>query len=303
MDVVHAWGMTEMSPLGSVAVPPAEAEGEERWAYRQSQGRLSPLVQGRLVGPDGSTVGVGRRAGRRAGGPRPVDHRLVLPGRRPGEVRRRLAAHRGRRVADPRRVPAADRPGQGRHQVRRRVDLLGRPGERADGAPEGARGQRGRRPGRAVGRAPAGHRRRRRGRGGRRSRSCATTCPSTSPSGSCPSGGRSSPRCPRPASASSTRRCCASPTPRASSRSARSEARPAGSADRRTGPARPCCPMRRCGRRRRRVVACSSWSTSAVDVDAGVLGFFGFSAFCTYSRIAGKSGCTVLMTLLVSGRR
>ncbi|MFC6007418.1 long-chain fatty acid--CoA ligase [Angustibacter luteus] len=57
VDVVHAWGMTEMSPLGSVAVPPVEAEGEARWAYRQSQGRLSPLVQGRLVGPDGSSMG------------------------------------------------------------------------------------------------------------------------------------------------------------------------------------------------------------------------------------------------------
>ncbi|MGN6301575.1 MAG: long-chain fatty acid--CoA ligase, partial [Angustibacter sp.] len=56
IQVVHAWGMTETSPLGSVAVPPAESEGEQRWAYRQSQGRLSPLVQGRLVGPDGREV-------------------------------------------------------------------------------------------------------------------------------------------------------------------------------------------------------------------------------------------------------
>ncbi|HEX3002953.1 MAG TPA: long-chain fatty acid--CoA ligase [Angustibacter sp.] len=56
VDVVHAWGMTETSPLGSVAVPPAASEGEARWAYRQSQGRLSPLVQGRLVGPDGREV-------------------------------------------------------------------------------------------------------------------------------------------------------------------------------------------------------------------------------------------------------
>ncbi len=56
VDVVHAWGMTETSPLGSVAVPPTASEGEARWAYRQSQGRLSPLVQGRLVGPDGREV-------------------------------------------------------------------------------------------------------------------------------------------------------------------------------------------------------------------------------------------------------
>ncbi len=56
IDVVHAWGMTETSPLGSVAIPPAASQGEERWAYRRSQGRLAPLVQGRLVGPDGSQV-------------------------------------------------------------------------------------------------------------------------------------------------------------------------------------------------------------------------------------------------------
>jgi fatty-acyl-CoA synthase len=52
--VLHAWGMTEMSPLGTIAVPPAEATGEQAWAYRETQGRLSPLVRGRLVGPDGS---------------------------------------------------------------------------------------------------------------------------------------------------------------------------------------------------------------------------------------------------------
>jgi fatty-acyl-CoA synthase len=54
--VVHAWGMTEMSPLGTVAVPPAAATGEEEWSYRTSQGRLALSVEGRLVGPDGSIV-------------------------------------------------------------------------------------------------------------------------------------------------------------------------------------------------------------------------------------------------------
>ena len=54
--VLHAWGMTEMSPLGTIAVPPAEAQGEEAWSYRETQGRISPLVQARLVGPDGSVM-------------------------------------------------------------------------------------------------------------------------------------------------------------------------------------------------------------------------------------------------------
>jgi fatty-acyl-CoA synthase len=56
IDVVHAWGMTEMSPLGSVARPPAGATGEEAWAYRYTQGRVPAGVQARVVGPDGEPV-------------------------------------------------------------------------------------------------------------------------------------------------------------------------------------------------------------------------------------------------------
>jgi fatty-acyl-CoA synthase len=54
VHVIHAWGMTETSPLGSVAHPPPGAEGGEAWRYRTSQGRLTASVQARLVGPDGS---------------------------------------------------------------------------------------------------------------------------------------------------------------------------------------------------------------------------------------------------------
>ena len=56
VDVLHAWGMTEMSPLGSVAVPPPGVSGEEEWRYRETQGRLALPVEGRLVGPDGSVM-------------------------------------------------------------------------------------------------------------------------------------------------------------------------------------------------------------------------------------------------------
>jgi len=56
VTVCHAWGMTETSPLASVAIPPVEATGEEAWTYRETQGRISPLVQARLVGPDGREV-------------------------------------------------------------------------------------------------------------------------------------------------------------------------------------------------------------------------------------------------------
>ena len=51
--IIHAWGMTEMSPLGSVAHPPAAAEGEEEFRYRCSQGRFPAMVQARLIGADG----------------------------------------------------------------------------------------------------------------------------------------------------------------------------------------------------------------------------------------------------------
>ena len=56
ITVLHAWGMTEMSPVGTIAIAPADAEGEAAWAYRESQGRLVPAVQGRLVGPDGRVM-------------------------------------------------------------------------------------------------------------------------------------------------------------------------------------------------------------------------------------------------------
>jgi fatty-acyl-CoA synthase len=56
ITVLHAWGMTEMSPLGTVAVPPADSAGEQRWAYRETQGRLVCSVEGRLIGPDGEEV-------------------------------------------------------------------------------------------------------------------------------------------------------------------------------------------------------------------------------------------------------
>ncbi|MFG2224839.1 long-chain fatty acid--CoA ligase [Streptomyces sp. NPDC048644] len=54
--VVHAWGMTETSPLGSVAHPPAGATGDEEWAYRTTQGRFPASVEARLIGPGGETL-------------------------------------------------------------------------------------------------------------------------------------------------------------------------------------------------------------------------------------------------------
>jgi fatty-acyl-CoA synthase len=54
VHIVQAWGMTEMSPLGTVARPPGNVDGEEHWSYRDRAGRLMPLVEARLVKDDGS---------------------------------------------------------------------------------------------------------------------------------------------------------------------------------------------------------------------------------------------------------
>jgi fatty-acyl-CoA synthase len=54
--IVQAWGMTETSPLGSVAHPPPGTSGEEAWRYRDTQGRLLCTVEGRLVGDNGAVL-------------------------------------------------------------------------------------------------------------------------------------------------------------------------------------------------------------------------------------------------------
>ncbi|HEU4425788.1 MAG TPA: long-chain fatty acid--CoA ligase [Pilimelia sp.] len=56
ISLVHAWGMTEMSPLGSVSRPPAGVDEEQARRYRLSQGRFPAAVQARLVGPDSSVL-------------------------------------------------------------------------------------------------------------------------------------------------------------------------------------------------------------------------------------------------------
>ncbi|RZQ63319.1 long-chain fatty acid--CoA ligase [Amycolatopsis suaedae] len=56
VPILHAWGMTETSPLGSVARPPAHATGEERWKYRYTQGRFPASVRARLIGDSGEEL-------------------------------------------------------------------------------------------------------------------------------------------------------------------------------------------------------------------------------------------------------
>jgi fatty-acyl-CoA synthase len=64
IEIIHAWGMTETSPLGSVSRPPVGVTPEESWAYRYTQGRVPASVEARIVDPlgepmpaDGKSVG------------------------------------------------------------------------------------------------------------------------------------------------------------------------------------------------------------------------------------------------------
>ncbi|MFE9440675.1 long-chain fatty acid--CoA ligase [Streptomyces sp. NPDC006602] len=57
MRVCHAWGMTETSPLGTVARPPARVVGTDaEFAYRLTQGRFPAGVEARLTGPGGERL-------------------------------------------------------------------------------------------------------------------------------------------------------------------------------------------------------------------------------------------------------
>ncbi len=167
--LLQAWGMTETSPLASVANPPPGLTKEEEWRYRDSQGRVFCTVEARLAGDggavlpnDGEAVGEVEVRGPWITGSYYQDddpakfHDGWL---RTGDVG----------TLDRAWLHPADRPGQGRDQVRRRVDLLHGAGEHPDGPPGRGRGRRDRGGRREVGRAPARRhraaRRRRRHRG------------------------------------------------------------------------------------------------------------------------------------------
>ncbi len=57
VKILHAWGMTETSPLASVARAPVAAKGQDdEWRYRVTQGRFMAGVEARLVADDGSVL-------------------------------------------------------------------------------------------------------------------------------------------------------------------------------------------------------------------------------------------------------
>jgi fatty-acyl-CoA synthase len=56
VTILQAWGMTETSPLGSVAYPPVGATGDEAWHYKDTAGRLICQVEARLIGDEGTEL-------------------------------------------------------------------------------------------------------------------------------------------------------------------------------------------------------------------------------------------------------
>jgi fatty-acyl-CoA synthase len=56
IEVVQAWGMTETSPLGAVALPPKGLGSEQEWEYRSMTGRIVPGVELRIVDQKGEVL-------------------------------------------------------------------------------------------------------------------------------------------------------------------------------------------------------------------------------------------------------
>ena len=75
LRIIHAWGMTEMAPLGTVGHLPRRARSTRptrtKFQFRAKQGRPAPFVEIRARDEDG-LVAVGRRDDGRARGARAV---------------------------------------------------------------------------------------------------------------------------------------------------------------------------------------------------------------------------------------
>src|SRR5690606_6052444 len=56
ITAIHAWGMTEMSPLGSVSRAPVGVDADTAWQYRYTQGRVPASGQCGSIGPDGTVA-------------------------------------------------------------------------------------------------------------------------------------------------------------------------------------------------------------------------------------------------------
>jgi fatty-acyl-CoA synthase len=58
IDAIHAWGMTEMSPIGTISRDISELDGDpqKQHAERYKQGRFSPIVQWKVIDEHGAEL-------------------------------------------------------------------------------------------------------------------------------------------------------------------------------------------------------------------------------------------------------
>ena len=54
--LLHAWGMTETSPMGTISAPPSELDVEEQWRLRIRQGPAVPFVELRITDAAGAEL-------------------------------------------------------------------------------------------------------------------------------------------------------------------------------------------------------------------------------------------------------
>ena len=190
IEVRHAWGMTEMSPIGSTgSIKPivADLPREELLALKSKQGWAPFGVEMKIVDDDEPRTSLGRQDVRSPQGRRRRRIERLFQGRRRRHPRReRLLRHRRRRDHRSQRLHADHRPRQGRHQVGRRVDFLDRhrkSGGRPSRHPGGGGHRRRAIPNGTSGRCWSSCPRKARRRG---ARTCSISCRAGSRNGGCP---------------------------------------------------------------------------------------------------------------------
>ena len=131
LTIVHGWGMTETSPVASEAALPgdlADADEETQFDYIALQGLPLPFVELRARDAEGNEIPWDDEAMGELEVRGPWVAAVVLRHARAGRPldRRRLVQDRRHRLDPPARVHPHPGPLEGRDQVGRRVDLVGR---------------------------------------------------------------------------------------------------------------------------------------------------------------------------------
>ena len=137
LKIVHAWGMTEMTPLGTLCNLPASLAGaseDEKYRYRAKQGTPMPLVEIRATGDNGSVPWDAQTMGElEVRGPWIASQYYGEQGLRSEIHGRRVVQDRRHRDHHRLRVHRDRRSHEGSGEVGRRMDQFG-------GARDGAHG-------------------------------------------------------------------------------------------------------------------------------------------------------------------